>query len=437
MKNIEDIKEGDYVLQKDPITGEVGYKKVLRTFVNTKEELVHIEVEGTLIETTKEHPFWVVGYGFKNAEDIEAGDYVVTAEGIEAEITFVETVEVEPTTYNFEVEDWHTYFVSDVEIWVHNKCQKNLPSEEKLKDAVSEWARYEQSLAPSNRKLRGFNTATVVYDAGKDSYYYGMNKGVKLSGGSLNSELASWLPEKSLEGWKDVANCAEVDAVNQALNAGGNVNQLYLYTIDLNNGFTPKEMCNNCVYTFSDRVAKVLSEIIERLKNMEFFINITIRGRMAYLMCSLKKLIIFYGYTVEDLMLLLETMWEITTSDSVDDCMYKICEYIPYCVIYDSVDNLDDAEYITVEEFLYCKKLYNDIPNEIIEMCDIIYHLGETELYTAIRDNSPKTLKILNEGLEILRRNNIEFLDTEPFKIFKICDNDVWGNAVNSDLIYK
>ncbi|MCR5608939.1 MAG: DUF1906 domain-containing protein [Lachnospiraceae bacterium] len=123
MKNIEDIKEGDYVLSKDPITGEVGYKKVLRTFVNTKEELVHIEVEGTLIETTKEHPFWVVGYGFKNAGDIEAGDYVVTAEGIEAEITFVETVEVEPTTtYNFEVEDWHTYFVSDAEIWVHNKC---------------------------------------------------------------------------------------------------------------------------------------------------------------------------------------------------------------------------------------------------------------------------------------------------------------------------
>ncbi len=112
------------MLLKDPITGEVGYKKVLRTFVNTKEELVHIEVEGTLIETTKKHPFWVVGYGFKNAEDIEAGDYVVTAEGIETEITFVEKIEVEPTTYNFEVEDWHTYFVSDAEIWVHNKCPK-------------------------------------------------------------------------------------------------------------------------------------------------------------------------------------------------------------------------------------------------------------------------------------------------------------------------
>ncbi|MCR5609367.1 MAG: HINT domain-containing protein [Lachnospiraceae bacterium] len=109
------------------MTGEVGYKKVLKTFVSSKEKLIHIKVGETFIETTEEHPFWVVGYGFKNAGDIEAGDYVETAEGIEAEITFVETVEVKPTTtYNFEVEDWHTYFVSDVEVWVHNKCPKKI-----------------------------------------------------------------------------------------------------------------------------------------------------------------------------------------------------------------------------------------------------------------------------------------------------------------------
>ncbi len=120
-KNIEEIKEGDYVLSKDPVTGKTGYKKVLKTFVSSKEKLIHIKVGETFIETTEGHPFWVVGYGFKYSHEIKVGDHVITAEGIEAEVTFVETVDVEPTkTYNFEVEDWHTYFVSDAKIWVHN-----------------------------------------------------------------------------------------------------------------------------------------------------------------------------------------------------------------------------------------------------------------------------------------------------------------------------
>ncbi|MCR5609271.1 MAG: HINT domain-containing protein [Lachnospiraceae bacterium] len=71
---------------------------------------------GTKVSTTD---------GQKNIEEIKEGDHVISAEGTEAEVTFVETVKVEPTTtYNFEVEDWHTYFVSDAEVWVHNSSGK-------------------------------------------------------------------------------------------------------------------------------------------------------------------------------------------------------------------------------------------------------------------------------------------------------------------------
>ena len=34
----------------------------------------------------------------------------------------VETLESPETTYNFEVEDFHTYFVSDSNVLVHNRC---------------------------------------------------------------------------------------------------------------------------------------------------------------------------------------------------------------------------------------------------------------------------------------------------------------------------
>ena len=82
---------------------------------------------------------------------------------------------------------------------------------------------------------------------------------VQLSGDSLNSSLTSWLPDVTLDNRYRVGNCAEVDAVNQALNSGANVADLYMYTINIKDNI-PKPMCNNCVYTFVGRVADIFSE---------------------------------------------------------------------------------------------------------------------------------------------------------------------------------
>lgn len=52
-----------------------------------------------------------------------------------------------------------------------------------------------------------------------------MNRGLQLSGDNLNLSLASWLPEKSLNEFR-IGNCAEVDAVNQALNNDADVTNI-------------------------------------------------------------------------------------------------------------------------------------------------------------------------------------------------------------------
>ena len=140
---------------------------------------------------------------------------------------------------------------------VSKSGRTTIPSQQQMHDAVTQWARMEESLANSNRQLDKFNTATVVYDARTGNYYYGMNRGVQLSGDTLNSSLASWLPESSLNQYR-LGNCAEVDAVNQALNSGANASDLYLYTINTKNNVS-KPMCENCIYTFADRVADVFS----------------------------------------------------------------------------------------------------------------------------------------------------------------------------------
>ena len=134
-----------------------------------------------------------------------------------------------------------------------------IPSEQKLKESVGEWAKMETKLAEkiSKRKADRFNTASVVYDSGTGKYYYGMNKGLQISGDKLNETLAEALPKQSLNQYR-VGNCAEVDAVNQALNNGSFMENLYIYTINTKTG-VGKQMCENCVYTFEDKVAQVLS----------------------------------------------------------------------------------------------------------------------------------------------------------------------------------
>lgn len=134
---------------------------------------------------------------------------------------------------------------------------ETIPTEKELNDAVSEWARMEESLANSKRQLDKFNTATVVYDSKTGNYYYGMNRGVQLSGDTLNPLLADMLPETSLNQYR-VGNCAEVDAVNQAMNAGANIENLQMYTINTKTGLG-KPMCENCIHTFLGKVSEVFT----------------------------------------------------------------------------------------------------------------------------------------------------------------------------------
>ncbi|WP_341278990.1 polymorphic toxin-type HINT domain-containing protein [Paenibacillus sp. FSL H8-0537] len=128
-KNIEDIEVGDMVLSKNEETGEQVYKEVLNLFRNQRDEIYKLSVSGQIIETTFNHPFWVEGKGWVLAEDLEEGDKLQKSNGDLLTIDNIEIVSLKEkvTVYNFEVEDFHTYFVSDLGIWVHNtntdKCK--------------------------------------------------------------------------------------------------------------------------------------------------------------------------------------------------------------------------------------------------------------------------------------------------------------------------
>lgn len=121
-KNIEDIEVGDKVLSKDEETGEVAYKEVEWLFQRDVEETYNITIDGEVITTTDEHPFWIVDKGWVKSKNLVVGDVLTTSDDKELAIEKVEVKKEHATVYNFMVEDFHTYFVSNLGIWTHNAC---------------------------------------------------------------------------------------------------------------------------------------------------------------------------------------------------------------------------------------------------------------------------------------------------------------------------
>ncbi|MBR4529311.1 MAG: hypothetical protein IKO80_03420 [Lachnospiraceae bacterium] len=113
----------------------------------------------------------------------------------------------------------------------------------------------------SNRQREKFNTASVVYDESTGKYYYGMNRGIKLEHEEKNpilfgdSTRKGILPQKSLNNY-EVGNCAEVHAINRALNDNASLGNLHITTIHTTNSSMgeAKTACENCTHAFKGRI---------------------------------------------------------------------------------------------------------------------------------------------------------------------------------------
>ncbi|MCF0215809.1 MAG: hypothetical protein HUK21_04990 [Fibrobacteraceae bacterium] len=142
---------------------------------------------------------------------------------------------------------------------------KNSPyhrSAKVMHEHVKNWAKDEKERLGkiSVRKQDKFNTASIVYDNESGKYFYGKNNGITQDGDNKNVLIFGkngLLPKESLNGY-DLGNCAEVQAVNNALNAGAKLENLYIFTIHTTQkGFgQSKKACENCTFAFKGRIKK-------------------------------------------------------------------------------------------------------------------------------------------------------------------------------------
>jgi hypothetical protein len=128
LKPIEDIEEGEFVASKDDATGEVAWKPVTAKFVNDDDRLTYRLIvanesgEQEDYEVTDNHPFNVVGRGWVDSIDLDAGMTIPSHMGGVLTVVGITPLNRSPVTYNFEVGDFHTYFVGQHGAWVHNTC---------------------------------------------------------------------------------------------------------------------------------------------------------------------------------------------------------------------------------------------------------------------------------------------------------------------------
>ena len=198
-KPIEEIHEDDLVWAWDEESGAVALKSVVETYVNETEELVHVWVSGEEIITTPSHPFYTPVKGWTEAARLRAGDILVLVNG---EYVVVEKIQHEilenpVKVYNFQVEDYHTYYVSMTGILVHNKCGGESPAAKRGRQVHQEWdygpgVEKEQRIGTGAR-VDGIDRANkIVYEL-KPNNARAIRRGIRQLGRYLDILGEEWM----------------------------------------------------------------------------------------------------------------------------------------------------------------------------------------------------------------------------------------------------
>ncbi len=117
---------GDLVWSKNPETGEQAYKPVVELISKYERQIYYLVINTQLgesleIGTTDDHPFYVPGVGWKSTVELMVGTLIETDGYGLVSVGSIRTYgDVQPT-YNFSVADFHTYYVTERNLLVHNE----------------------------------------------------------------------------------------------------------------------------------------------------------------------------------------------------------------------------------------------------------------------------------------------------------------------------
>jgi RHS repeat-associated protein len=127
-KSIADIQVGDLIAGYNPHDESVDLFQVTATFAQQHTHTLNITADGETIHTTDEHPFLNADGVWVNAQDLQVGDEVVSADGDVGIVEAIERIDEPQMMYNLSVAVVATYLVGDGKWVVHNVDRPDVPN---------------------------------------------------------------------------------------------------------------------------------------------------------------------------------------------------------------------------------------------------------------------------------------------------------------------
>ncbi|WP_433595195.1 hypothetical protein [Lysinibacillus xylanilyticus] len=171
--------------------------------------------------------------------------------------------------------------------------------------------------------------------------------------------------------------------------------------------------------------------------NIEIFKEISFRGRMAYGVRCFENALITLNYDLSSWNIVMEYLWEFTSSNNLEDCNLATAELIPENLLESNEYDKDDFDRLTENEFFYLYNLYQKIDESINTVLTDIHWLGSSHAYSSIIGYGKESLKFLEKLINTMIENNFPLPDPEPFLKFSIQENEGWGNTFNGKELSK
>ena len=153
------------------------------------------------------------------------------------------------------------------------------------------------------------------------------------------------------------------------------------------------------------------------------FQEISIRGRLAYGVTCLESVLKHYGIKNELLdEIVLPSIWAFTSSRDLGAWDNSINKIDPNNLLGDSViissSNAENP----------LKRLYQSLPDFIVEMISNVIEIGTANLYGGTQQGSPHSLKPLKNVIQACKMNNVTLPDITPFKKSLFEEYHGWGH---------
>ena len=121
-KNIEDIKIGDKVYSYNLDNNSLELKKVLNTIKSNTIDTYKVTIGGKTVEMSPKHQLYIIDKGWVRAYNLNVNDKLLDVNGKQVSISKIEYIKYDSPidTYNLTIEGNNNYFVTDIQVLVHN-----------------------------------------------------------------------------------------------------------------------------------------------------------------------------------------------------------------------------------------------------------------------------------------------------------------------------